>query len=106
MIELMETVAETLPGTMASVSCDLTKLHELTLRGSAAEVLAALRTNPKTEKGEYCLVLDFHGVELPSAPAPAAEVSLEAAWWRPCSRETSCVRPRLCWWRREKRKTR
>ena len=77
-IELMEPVAETLPGTMASVSCDLTKLHELTLRGSAAEVLAALRTNPKTEKGEYCLVLDFHGVELPSAPAPAAEVSLEA----------------------------
>ena len=77
-IELMETVAETLPETMASVSCDLTKLHELTLRGSAAEVLAALRTNPKTEKGEYCLVLDFHGVELPSAPAPAAEVSLEA----------------------------
>ena len=77
-IELMETVAETLPGTMASVSCDLTKLHELTLRGNAAEVLAALRANPKTEKGEYCLVLDFHGVELPSAPAPAAEVSLEA----------------------------
>ena len=77
-IELMETVEETLPGTMASVSCDLTKLHELTLRGSAAEVLAALRANPKTEKGEYCLVLDFHGVELPSAPAPAAEVSLEA----------------------------
>ena len=77
-IELMETVAETLPGTMASVSCDLTKLHELTLRGSAAEVLAALRANPKTEKGEYCLVLDFHGVELPSAPAPAAEESLEA----------------------------
>lgn len=77
-IELMETVAETLPGTMASVSCDLTKLHELTLRGSATEVLAALRANPKTEKGEYCLVLDFHGVELPSAPAPAAEVSLEA----------------------------
>ena len=77
-IELMETVAETLPGTMASVSCDLTKLHELTLRGSAAEVLAALRANPKTETGEYCLVLDFHGVELPSAPAPAAEVSLEA----------------------------
>lgn len=77
-IELMETVAEILPGTMASVSCDLTKLHELTLRGSAAEVLAALRANPKTEKGEYCLVLDFHGVELPSAPAPAAEVSLEA----------------------------
>lgn len=77
-IELMETVAETLPGTMASVSCDLTKLHELTLRGSAAEVLAALRANPKTEKGEYCLVLDFHGVEMPSAPAPAAEMSLEA----------------------------
>lgn len=53
---------------MASVSCDLTKLHELTLRGSAAEVLAGAAANPKTEKGEYCLVLDFHGVELPVRP--------------------------------------
>lgn len=77
-IELMETLAETLPETMVSVSCDLTKLHELTLRGSAGEVLAALRANPKTEKGEYCLVLDFHHVTLPPVPAHASETSLEA----------------------------
>ena len=77
-VELMETLAETLPETMVSVSCDLTKLHELTLRGGAGEVLAALRANPKTEKGEYCLVLDFHHVTLPPVPAPASEISLEA----------------------------
>ena len=77
-IELMEAVAETLPGTRVSVSCDLTKLHEKTLRGEAAEVLAALKANPKAEKGEYCLVLDFHGVTLPEEKAPAADVSIEA----------------------------
>ena len=37
-----------------------------------------LKDNPKTEKGEYCLVLDFHEVVLPEEKTPAAEVSLEA----------------------------
>ena len=37
-----------------------------------------LKDNPKAEKGEYCLVLDFHDVVLPEEKAPAAEVSLEA----------------------------
>ena len=77
-IELMEAVAETLPQARVSASCDLTKLHEKTLRGTAAEVLAALRANPKAEKGEYCLVLDFHGVTLPEEKAPPAGGSLEA----------------------------
>ena len=77
-IELMETIAETLPGTRVSASCDLTKLHEKTLRGTAAEVLADLKANPKAEKGEYCLVLDFHGVTLPEEKAPVADISLEA----------------------------
>ena len=77
-IELMETIAETLPGTRVSASCDLTKLHEKTLRGTAAEVLADLKANPKAEKGEYCLVLDFHGVALPEEKAPVADISLEA----------------------------
>ena len=77
-IDLLETLAELLPETEVSASCDLTKLHELTVRGTVGEVLAALRANPKAEKGEYCLVLDFHHVALPEAPAPRAEVSLEA----------------------------
>ena len=77
-MELMEQIAQTLPGAMVSASCDLTKLHEKTLRGTAAEVLGAMRLNPKAEKGEYCLVLDLHGVALPEEKAPAAEISLEA----------------------------
>ncbi len=76
--ELTEVIAETLPQTRISASCDLTKLHEKTIRGTAGEVLAMLKANPKTEKGEYCLILDFHDVVLPEEKAPAAEVSLEA----------------------------
>ncbi|MBQ6173739.1 MAG: 16S rRNA (cytidine(1402)-2'-O)-methyltransferase [Clostridia bacterium] len=77
-IELIETVTEVLPEARLSLSCDLTKLHELTLHGSPAEVLAALRANPKAEKGEYCLVLDLHGVPEPEPPSADPEVSLEA----------------------------
>lgn len=77
-VELMEQVAEVLPACQVSASCDLTKLHEKTLRGTAAEVLAALKENPKAEKGEYCLVLDFHHVPPMAAEKPAAEISLEA----------------------------
>ncbi|MDD6051352.1 MAG: 16S rRNA (cytidine(1402)-2'-O)-methyltransferase [Clostridiales bacterium] len=77
-IELVEMIADTLPDTRISCSCDLTKLHEKTIRGTAGEVLSMLRANPKAEKGEYCLILDFHGVKLPEEPSRAAEVSLEA----------------------------
>lgn len=77
-MELVITIAETLPGTCISASCDLTKLHEKTIRGTAAEVLEQMRLNPKTEKGEYCLVLDFHQVELPEEKQPSTDVSLEA----------------------------
>lgn len=76
--ELVAVIADTLPDTRISCSCDLTKLHEKTIRGTAGEVLEMLRANPKTEKGEYCLILDFHEVHLPEEKAPAAEVSLEA----------------------------
>ena len=76
--ELVETIHDLLPDTRISCSCDLTKLHEKTIRGTAGKVLQMLKDNPKTEKGEYCLVLDFHEVVLPEEKAPAAEVSLEA----------------------------
>lgn len=77
-MELVATIAETLPDTCISASCDLTKLHEKTIRGTATEVLAQMQLNPKTEKGEYCLVLDFHQVELPQGKQPTADISLEA----------------------------
>ncbi len=76
--ELTEAIAETLPEAALSLSCDLTKLHELTLHGSPAEVLAALRENPKAEKGEYCMVIDLHAVPKAEPEAASAEVSLEA----------------------------
>ena len=76
--ELVEVIADILPDTRISCSCDLTKLHEKTIRGTAGEVLQMLKDNPKTEKGEYCLVLDFHDVKLPEEKAPLAEISLEA----------------------------
>lgn len=76
--ELVENITAVLPETRISASCDLTKLHEKTIRGAAGEVLAEMKANPKTEKGEYCLVLDFHEVKLPEVEKPAEDVSLEA----------------------------
>ena len=62
-LELMRTLKETVPEADVSVSCDLTKLHELTLRGDVGDVLAQMEANEKTEKGEYCIVIDFHKVK-------------------------------------------
>lgn len=76
--DLVSVIAEEIPDAVLSVSCDLTKMHEKTLRGSPAEVLEALRENPKTEKGEYCLVLDLTKVQRPEPEKTAAEGSLEA----------------------------
>lgn len=74
---LCETVAQTLPGARICACCDLTKKFEKTIRGTAEEVAQALRENPKTEKGEYCLVLDLSEVALPQA-VQASGASLEA----------------------------
>ena len=74
---LVKAIGDTLPGARLSVSCDLTKLHELTLRGAPEEILSALEGNEKSEKGEYCLVADLRGVHLPEE-APAPQASLEA----------------------------
>ena len=74
---LVAAIADTLPGERLSVSCDLTKLHELTLRGAPEEILARLVENEKSEKGEYCVVADLRQVKLPEE-APVAQTSLEA----------------------------
>ena len=76
-IDLVESIAETLPGCLVSASCDLTKLYEKTIRGTADEVLSMLRANEKAEKGEYCLVLDMSAVELMDEQE-AVNASLEA----------------------------
>lgn len=61
-LDFMRVLCETLPQAYVSVSCDLTKLHELTLRGSVADVLLQMESNEKTEKGEYCIVIDFRAI--------------------------------------------
>ena len=66
-IDLTEAILETLPESRMTVCCDLTKLHEKTIWGSPEEVLAELKANEKTEKGEYCVILDLHGVAIPEA---------------------------------------
>ena len=76
-IELVRVISETLPGCLISASCDLTKLYEKTIRGTADEVLDMLESNEKAEKGEYCLVLDMSGVEL-EAESEKTSASLEA----------------------------
>ena len=74
--ELTECIAETLPEAKMTVCCDLTKLHEKTLYGSPAVVLEKLKANEKTEKGEYCVVLDLH--EVPKRGQEKTEVQLSA----------------------------
>ncbi len=61
--ELIETVEQEIPEARLAVCCDLTKVYEKTLYGSPAEVLAALKANPKAERGEYCIVMDLSGAE-------------------------------------------
>ena len=75
---LTEMIAKTLPEARITVCCDLTKLHEKTLRGVPADVLRELRANEKTEKGEYCIVLDLHDVKLTEKENEAAEQTPEA----------------------------
>ena len=76
-IELVRVICDTLPGCCISASCDLTKLYEKTIRGTAQDVLEMLNSNEKAEKGEYCLVLDMSGVTLPEKEQ-ASSASLEA----------------------------
>ena len=76
--DLLAAVAETLPHTRVSASCDLTKRYEKTLRGPVAQVLEAIEQNPKAEKGEYCLVFEWAQEDIPAPQAPPSELSLEA----------------------------
>ena len=76
-LDFMRVLADTLPQAYVSVSCDLSKLHELTLRGPVAEVLARMQANEKTEKGEYCIVIDFRAVPR-EEPKAESTLCLEA----------------------------
>lgn len=76
-LDFMRVLADTLPQAYVSVSCDLSKLHELTMRGPVADVLARMQANEKTEKGEYCIVIDFRAVPR-EEPKAESTLCLEA----------------------------
>ncbi len=73
-----EAVLEVMPDIQMTVCCDLTKLHEKTIHGKPEEILAALRANEKTEKGEYCIVLDLHDTVKQFPETPQQQMSVEA----------------------------
>ena len=78
-IELTEALAEVMPQAKLTVCCDLTKLHEKTLYGDPETMLTMLRSNEKTEKGEYCVVLDLSDVpQREKEEEPNTAISLEA----------------------------
>ena len=77
-IELTEIIAEEMPEAKMTVCCDLTKMHEKTLRGAPEYVLTQLRANEKTEKGEYCVVLDLHDVPAGEAEPENTDCTIEA----------------------------
>lgn len=60
--KLTKDISERLDNARISLSCDLTKFYELTLRGSAWDVYTKLLENPNSEKGEYVCVIDLHGM--------------------------------------------
>lgn len=71
-VALLDAAARVLPDVAVSVSTELTKLHEKTLRGPAEAVAARLRADPYANKGEYCVVLDLRraGTENDTEPKP------------------------------------
>ncbi|MDD3336648.1 MAG: 16S rRNA (cytidine(1402)-2'-O)-methyltransferase [Eubacteriales bacterium] len=77
-IELLETLQALLPHTEVSASCDLTKKFEYTCRGTVDAVLGELRSNPKADRGEYCLCLRWAQEDIPAPEKPKSEASLEA----------------------------
>ncbi len=77
-LDLFTVLAETLPSTYVSASCDLTKRFEQTTRGPVGDVLKALQENPKADKGEYCIALRWDESEIPAPEKPKSELSLEA----------------------------
>jgi len=73
--DTMELISRELPTARVALCNDLTKLHERTYRGNAADVLADLKANPNAEKGEYAFVMYY---EPEALEAEAETLSPEA----------------------------
>lgn len=77
-MDLLQAVQEVLPNTLVSASCDLTKKYEKTVRGTVSAVLAELKSNPKAERGEYCIAFQWAAEDIPQQETAKSELSLEA----------------------------
>lgn len=73
---LMKDLAAAFPDAQCSLSCDLTKVYELTIYGTPQTVLDALLANPNSEKGEYVLVMRL--MKPKEADTSAVKVSARA----------------------------
>lgn len=60
---LMDAVCDVFPEAGVSLSREVSKLHEQTLRGNAREVRDALRADEGLLRGEFCLVLRLTGTK-------------------------------------------
>ncbi len=74
--DLIAVIAAILPGARLCLCAEMTKRFERSYWGSPVEVLALLKADANSEKGEYCLVMDVSGVELPRKES--ADASPEA----------------------------
>lgn len=76
-------ILDTLNVIAASIPCevcvcnDMTKLHEYSVAGDIADIVQQLAENPKTEKGEYVIILHKYQ-KAPAQPEAAPALSLEA----------------------------
>ena len=71
-VKLLEFIESVYPMAPLVVSCDLTKMYEKTLRGTAGEIAALLKDDPKAEKGEYVVTMDLSAEEAPETDATLA----------------------------------
>ncbi len=62
-LSLLSAVNEVYPDAMMSISRELTKLHEQTLRGDAGEVYRRFLSDEGLLRGEFCLVLRLTGIK-------------------------------------------
>ena len=92
-LDFMRVLADTLPQAYVSVSCDLSKLHELTLRGPVAEVLARMEAN---ERANTVLSSIFAPCRARS-PRRKAPCAWRHGCWICCCKARICATPAAAW---------
>lgn len=77
-LSVIKTIANIDNYAKVSLSKEITKIHETTLRGDINEILCKLENNENVNKGEYCLVIEWGKDVQNNSYNPLLEISLEA----------------------------